>query len=718
MDNTDCKVANHSTDMLIEHSSGTSLAGSLRKDHKQYCCESTHCECDHFLQSTEHLSASSGASGDQEYGRQVSMIQTYHNNVADHRDYVGANRHDLNSIPQHYGDHSNCDLITFTLPSSESYSMADQEVHQCPLSKLTSTTCGTCLQQDSRTFHYITNVGESNLSSKLNPLSGTLKNEWKTTSLSNFPNARQHTTRHSLDDRISTRIATESVNSVENNNARFSSNSETTRFLLSPSGSSQSQVNLKCSPYWSLEYSHPVYLESVNEQDHLGRPVYRLPSEQPVAMRLEYSPPSPNGNISVNKTTVPHSHTRQDMVHTHLVDSATLGDTDTIEESVNMTYSNTSMINTSGQLPAMFTDDCCYLNPQFTGSRSETRCTSGSRIASAGIQRQFSDIPSVSNTLSVPDVRQCFPTQSTPGPPRQVHCDELSNNHPSSLHDYSKFYQSFGLLSAFTQLLLPKHVPCLEDPFNSKTMEPSKLQHFVDHPVPSAAISNLGPVRSQPTGSQQHQWNKTILDEQLYVMLNPGLSDDVSGDYACQIKDYNCMGGNNDVTNLRAFAGKFKQRRMKLGITQAEVGRALGRLKLGGFGCLSQSTICRFESLTLSQNNMLVLKPILQTWLDQAEQLRYSVLRNSDGTCYTTDGSGFHDSFEADRRRRRTSITDPEKRMLEAYFRAQPKPTAEELSAIANRIKLRKNVVRVWFCNQRQKHKRLHMKQYASNSTM
>ena len=55
-----------------------------------------------------------------------------------------------------------------------------------------------------------------------------------------------------------------------------------------------------------------------------------------------------------------------------------------------------------------------------------------------------------------------------------------------------------------------------------------------------------------------------------------------------------------------------KQRRIKLGVTQADVGQALGKLKIPGVGSLSQSTICRFESLTLSHNNMVALKPILQ----------------------------------------------------------------------------------------------------------
>jgi len=79
-----------------------------------------------------------------------------------------------------------------------------------------------------------------------------------------------------------------------------------------------------------------------------------------------------------------------------------------------------------------------------------------------------------------------------------------------------------------------------------------------------------------------------------------------------------------DPRELEAFAEHFKQRRIKLGVTQADVGKALASLKLPGVGSLSQSTICRFESLTLSHNNMIALKPILATWLDQAEALAKS----------------------------------------------------------------------------------------------
>lgn len=156
-----------------------------------------------------------------------------------------------------------------------------------------------------------------------------------------------------------------------------------------------------------------------------------------------------------------------------------------------------------------------------------------------------------------------------------------------------------------------------------------------------------------------------------------------------------------DPRELERFAEHFKQRRIKLGVTQADVGKALAYLKMPGVGSLSQSTICRFESLTLSHNNMVALKPILQSWLERAEEAtKQSGKEGPEGL----QCSGILPCSE--KKRKRTSIAAPEKRMLEDFFRQQSRPTGDRISAIADKLDLKKNVVRVWFCNQRQKHKR------------
>jgi len=88
--------------------------------------------------------------------------------------------------------------------------------------------------------------------------------------------------------------------------------------------------------------------------------------------------------------------------------------------------------------------------------------------------------------------------------------------------------------------------------------------------------------------------------------------------------------------DLEAFARQFKQRRIKLGFTQADVGLALGTLYGNVF---SQTTICRFEALQLSFKNMCKLKPLLARWLDEADATS-SDLTSTVGGLATVDRLG------------------------------------------------------------------------------
>ncbi|CAH8567867.1 unnamed protein product [Schistosoma rodhaini] len=184
---------------------------------------------------------------------------------------------------------------------------------------------------------------------------------------------------------------------------------------------------------------------------------------------------------------------------------------------------------------------------------------------------------------------------------------------------------------------------------------------------------------------------------------------------------------------LAEFVVMFKEKRIKLGITQAEVGRALGTLNLSGFGCLSQSTICRFESLSLSHKNMLALKPVLELWLQQVEgglwvnqEHRLQESHNYFNCTPTGSTDSFRNSSNSStkspvflpftplkksvesQRRKRTCIMGKEKYILESYFNATDcRPTSDQMNELALRLNMPKNVIRVWFCNQHQKHKRL-----------
>ncbi|KAL0196370.1 hypothetical protein M9458_009942, partial [Cirrhinus mrigala] len=120
--------------------------------------------------------------------------------------------------------------------------------------------------------------------------------------------------------------------------------------------------------------------------------------------------------------------------------------------------------------------------------------------------------------------------------------------------------------------------------------------------------------------------------------------------------------------DLEQFAKQFKQRRIKLGFTQADVGLALGTLYGNVF---SQTTICSFK-------NMCKLKPLLNKWLEEAD--------STSGSPTSLDKI----AAQGRKRKKRTSI--------------EPLP---QINSLADSLQLEKEVVRVWFCNRRQKEKRM-----------
>ncbi|KAM5287374.1 POU domain, class 5, transcription factor 1 isoform 3-T4 [Hipposideros larvatus] len=178
--------------------------------------------------------------------------------------------------------------------------------------------------------------------------------------------------------------------------------------------------------------------------------------------------------------------------------------------------------------------------------------------------------------------------------------------------------------------------------------------------------------------------------------------------------------------DLEQFAKLLKQKRITLGYTQADVGLTLGVLFGGspaacsdpqntstmsplgrnipelGLSSLpkalgkvfSQTTICRFEALQLSLKNMCKLRPLLQKWVEEADNNE-----NLQEICKA-------ETLVQARKRKRTSIENRVRGNLESMFLQCPKPTLQQISHIAQQLGLEKDVVRVWFCNRRQKGKR------------
>lgn len=202
--------------------------------------------------------------------------------------------------------------------------------------------------------------------------------------------------------------------------------------------------------------------------------------------------------------------------------------------------------------------------------------------------------------------------------------------------------------------------------------------------LPTTSMSNV-PIPLQAAS----YWDCESIDQSEYCPTNV---DTELRDQLDSNGDLNRLNQKISTDELEQFAKLFKQRRIKLGFTQADVGLALGNLYGSVF---SQTTICRFEALQLSFKNMCKLRPLLGKWLLEAD---------STGCA----PSGIDKVTAAGRKRKkRTSIEVGVKNALESHFSRQSKPTAQIITTLADSLGLEKEVVRVWFCNRRQKEKRM-----------
>lgn len=165
------------------------------------------------------------------------------------------------------------------------------------------------------------------------------------------------------------------------------------------------------------------------------------------------------------------------------------------------------------------------------------------------------------------------------------------------------------------------------------------------------------------------------------------------------------------VDEMKTFAKKFKQQRVRFGFTQTDVGLSLGNM-LGNL--FSQTTVCRFEAIQLSHNSMCKLYPLFSKWLEEVE----CNLSGSSSSLVGTVNKSIH-AFPSSckKRRKRTSLDVELKGTLEALFSANQKPNGTQLDEIGKQLNIEKDVVRVWFCNRRQREKKYYALMHEKNGS-
>ncbi|XP_011908842.1 PREDICTED: POU domain, class 2, transcription factor 3 [Cercocebus atys] len=274
---------------------------------------------------------------------------------------------------------------------------------------------------------------------------------------------------------------------------------------------------------------------------------------------------------------------------------------------------------------------------------------------------------------------------------RQIKTEDLSDSLQQTLsHRPCHLSQGPAMMSG-NQMSGVNASPCQD----MASLHP--LQQLVLVPGHLQSVSQFLLSQTQP-GQQGLQPNLLPFPQQQSSLLLPQTGPGL----ASQVNNSILPVSSRNVSALTEFnslvSPTFKQRRIKLGFTQGDVGLAMGKLYGNDF---SQTTISRFEALNLSFKNMCKLKPLLEKWLNDAES------SPSDPSVSTPSSYPSLSEVFGRKRKKRTSIETNIRLTLEKRFQDNPKPSSEEISMIAEQLSMEKEVVRVWFCNRRQKEKRI-----------
>merc|ERR1711981_311940 len=352
---------------------------------------------------------------------------------------------------------------------------------------------------------------------------------------------------------------------------------------------------------------------------------------------------------------------------------------------------------------------------------------SASATAAAAVAMNLVNTPGAASGVycsprdSMHEMKYNPPISSSNTPPASgtsVVTSPLHNGHPLAhnpwglpTHDPWAMHPAHGLYSASTASsvadLKPQDIkPHSPGDFNSVRAQVQHMANPWQHPPVSSPYLSMPQTASTPVGAPPLAPNSPSPHP---YGLN-GMPHPYVDRYSRESHNSSPRSGTDEdpmqptsdscfSDDLESFAKQFKQRRIKLGFTQADVGLALGTLYGNVF---SQTTICRFEALQLSFKNMCKLTPLLKKRLAEADS--------------TMGASTNINQIAAQgrKRKKRTSIEVNIKGALEQHFVKNRKPASQEISSLADSLDIEKEVVGVWFCNRRQKEKRMTPPQYGS----
>ncbi|TRY74453.1 hypothetical protein TCAL_10096 [Tigriopus californicus] len=157
-----------------------------------------------------------------------------------------------------------------------------------------------------------------------------------------------------------------------------------------------------------------------------------------------------------------------------------------------------------------------------------------------------------------------------------------------------------------------------------------------------------------------------------------------------------------ELDDIREIVQSFKEKRVALGLTQAQVAEDFQ----AQFGqkSINQSVVCRIERLDFHLKQMKQLKPLISSWLTTADE-RYCYLSTSgalEPLNFNRYVLGKTVAAQKRKRQKRTKIPTQCVDLLNRHFEQDPLPNQYRLNEIAIELGMDYKTVKIWFRNKRQ----------------
>uniref|UniRef100_A0AC35GJN1 POU domain protein n=1 Tax=Panagrolaimus sp. PS1159 TaxID=55785 RepID=A0AC35GJN1_9BILA len=306
-----------------------------------------------------------------------------------------------------------------------------------------------------------------------------------------------------------------------------------------------------------------------------------------------------------------------------------------------------------------------------------------------------------------------WPTLPHPQPSAQFLKMEKYSSSPEMAHPVpqpSLLSQSSSTLAEYS---LSSEVPRVRPPRNSSKQQPPRRRVKRKAPKQEPLDENV----ALPSGFDRVLENaaingNNIIDVEKWEPPRRRDSRRCETKVMLQTADGHLFNKYFEEEDIEDFARRFKALRCEYGFSQADVGAALGRRYGSDF---SQTTVSRFEGLVLSHSNMCKLRPPIEQWITGIESAIESgiSLDQLHRACKNGDFWPSEQQSDADvnsnlvpplrKRRKRTSLDASQRLALDSYFDVNQRPDNAQMADIAKTLDLEFEVVRIWFCNRRQK---------------